>query len=316
MTYDWRMSDHRELSCESLAAALQFYGSKTYNLDTQIAELKKRKQELFDALRGYSGPMRQNRVDAQRKLKVKEPTHQTAASREERISELLEILWNDVTLWQLVQSEAPPEKISKHILGKYDLDFPPLSPSVWREMVLNLQKRDVLMQLLGIDFATRSDKKALKDLRKNLPPDVLVILAWKYLRAPGLSQAHVLASLGLDTSTLLYLGEPLLTLKKDVDWCHRHPGMVPKETAPRPQHRLKEVKVARLIEKLVKRLVQDGTISDYELSRGEDGVPRRNVMKHAATARRLAKVRERAAVEHYAKKRDGRTVGRKPSSRG
>jgi len=231
-----------------------------------------------------------------------------------RLVELREIQWADVKFWKLVAAGASAEELAAYIRNHYRLDFPAWPAVVWRQMVHHPQKREKLFGLhkYHIDFDEQCDVDALRDLRKNLPRELTGQLLWQYLRSPGISHLHLLASQELEPSTLGYLRKALRKLVKDTEWCQEHPGVIPPEIAPNPRHAPKDVVCARAVEQFVERLLNDSTLSNGDLAKLPVGGTYGARLKWAAQARDLVQYREHAAVERYSEQRDGHTIGRKP----
>lgn len=229
---------------------------------------------------------------------------------DERISELLEILWADVLLWKSVAKYMPPEDIAAFIRRRYGLKFPPLPVAVWQQMVWQPQKRETLFNLLHIGFNTEVDWGALRELGQKLPPKLAGELLFKYFYSPGSDHTNVLASQNISLHALAYMRKAVVKLLKNISWCEQNPGLIPPDFAPAPRHRSKDVERVRKIEEMVKRLLENPALSDYELAGGVDAL-----RKVAANARQLVELREREAVKRYSELRDGRIFGRKPRQR-
>ena len=181
-------------------------------------------------------------------------------------------------------------------------------------MVHHPQKREKLFGLhhYHIDFDEQRDEDALRDLRKNLPSELAGELLWRYLRSPGTSHLHLLASQELEPSTLVYLRKAFRKLVKDIEWCQEHPGIVPSEIAPNPRHAPKDVKRAREIEELVQRLLSDPSLSDCELAGLPVKLASRYKREMAAEARRLVELRQGEEIKRYSQPLGNYTIGRKP----
>jgi hypothetical protein len=241
----------------------------------------------------------------------------TLRTERERLAELMEILWADTKFWKQVANNAPPEAIAADIRKRYELQFPPLPPIVWQQMVRQPEKRTRLFQLLDVQFLHGADKDALRMLFEKLPPAVAGNLLWEYFFGPAQSHLDRLASFKLDRHTLAYLGKSINKLVAEVAWCERTPGVIPPPLVPHPRHRAHDVKRARDIEQMVTRLLENPALTDSEMGqeyakkqKSEDyGTTGR---KLAAEARNLAQWREGKAVERYIAKSGGRVFGRKP----
>lgn len=237
---------------------------------------------------------------------------QPLKSVEERLGELEEILWADVKFWKRVAAGYSAAELSGYIRDHYGLDFPAWSTLVWQQMVQQHQKRDKLLSLSRICFTAQRNEGELRDLGKKLPPILAGELVWEHLLARGLRHTHVLASVGLEPTSLGILINALRKLTTDAEWCQAHPGVVPPRLAPNPRHAPKDVVCVRAVERFVERLLNDLTLTNVDLAKLPIGGTYDARLKWAGQARDLVQYRENAAVKRYSEQREGRIIGRKP----
>jgi hypothetical protein len=230
-----------------------------------------------------------------------------------RLKEMLEIVWADTGLWKRVRANAEAGDISAYLLSRYGLNFPPWPALAWTQMVFNPDKRDVLFQRWSICYEGRADPNALDELKKKLPDILAGKLVWAFLASPAFDHRDVIASQRVSASTLNYLQTALGKLYKAIAWCIDNPGVVPSQSAPKPVHRPPDVGRARLIEKMVRLLLENPRLTDKELADGNAAITAQQGRKLAAEARILVELRELRTVKRYSEIRDGRVVGRKPS---
>jgi hypothetical protein len=298
--------------------------SPTPELDGWIERTVREKQEIASLIAGLTKVKNPPKTQPKLHLRYEAPTHQFGTQpvdplskvtgldkllgfampraprsiaklkpEDERKAELLEILWADPKLWELVAGNKPLGQIVDYCRQHYGFEFPPLPPVVWRQMVWRPQKRATLFQVSGVRFARGRDLNTFLEL--------------EYLEEPGLSHLHRLASQKLNARALAYLRQAVQKLAQDLAWCERHPGVIPPPLAPTLPHRTPDINRARKVEKMVARLLKDPDLSDYQLGGGDDAK-----RKMAAEARTLVELREGEVVKRYSENRGSRIIGRKP----
>lgn len=242
------------------------------------------------------------------------PPDQTA---NDRLDELLEIIWADPDIWQFVHDGDDPDGIWFYISQSYGLRFPKLPIPLWRELAAHPESHARLFRFgrdTGeISFDGGSDFRIVwLSLQNRLPEQALGQVFWKYLYEPNLDHRYVIASLQLSLAELDALRLAAQSFAKELEWCERNEGVVPPQSAPKPGHRPPSLQRARTVEAMVKALLENPRLSDDELAGASQNDPKDDRRKMAADARRLVECREGKWVAKYSESRDGRIIGRKP----
>ena len=243
-------------------------------------------------------------------------------ARTARVDELLELLWADVNLWQRIHDGDDGLNNSSYIQRKHGLRFPSIPLAVWREIATRLKARDRLFRFHRDESIVSGSEIRLHgacdfrtvwtELLPKMPENILGELFWSYLFEPALDHRHLIAQHQLSPDQLKTLRVAAFKFAAELNWCAANPGIVPPPLASNPRHRKSDVDRTRAIEALVKKLIENPDLSNYELAGSKASDPKDAALKIAATARRLVELRECKSVARYSELRAGRTIGRKP----
>jgi hypothetical protein len=241
---------------------------------------------------------------------------------ENRINELLELLWADVNLWQSIHDEDSPSDISLYISKKHGLRFPAIPLAVWREIACRPDLRERLFQfhrdenaITGSEITIHGDADFLTvwcGLDNKLSGDALGNLVWQFLFYPAHDHRHLIAALRLSVDELEFFRLAAKKFAAAVQWCAANPGILTQQLASNPSHRNSGIERARSIEAMVAELLNSPSKSNYRLAGSSSSDPKDAALKMAAVARRLVELREFKRVAQYSELRAGRTIGRKP----
>ncbi len=237
----------------------------------------------------------------------------------ERLYELLEILWADPRLWRRIRNSSEPKPGVDFIAQAYGLQFPVIPKAVWLELANALRARksffEKLISMWSIGYRPVYREDVIQELERKIPRYLAGDLLWEYIESEFPRQTFVVASQQFSPAALHVLDQVLKHIRDDVQWCLAHPGQILPELAPQGKGRPPDPQKALDVEQMVAWLFEDPTLSDGELARGFDGKSNPTRRKLASTARQLVKWRHGFDPRHYVETKDGKTIGRRPPSK-